>query len=219
MAVNSPTPDPTGDGPAERVRRQYRSRAERRREIAEAALQLLAEQGPHAWTTALLAERVGVAEATLFKHFDNKADILLTAVGRQQDRLQAWIGDFSSTTGGWDGARLFLEALIARAVADGGGPLVLLVHATRLPPELLERLGTTQALMAERVEAFFRDTPLEPVAQGVAQVGLAVVTRALLKWTAEGGTAHPLAEASQQFALLGRAFASADPAALRAPTE
>lgn len=223
MDVNSP-PSPGREGSADREaprgaprRRQYRSRAERRREITEAALQILAERGPRGWTTALLAERVGVAEATLFKHFDSKADILVTAVGQQQARLQEWITGFRTEGTGWPGARSFLEALMAESVAGGGGPLVLLEHATRFPPELLERFAVTQQLLEGRVERFLAESPLEPVASDAARIGIAIVTRALLEWSAEERSSRPIGDAVRQLALVGRAFESADPVLLAAP--
>jgi AcrR family transcriptional regulator len=56
-----------------------KSKSERQREIAAAALQILADQGLHRFTTATLAERVGLAEGTIFRHFDNKPDIIAAA--------------------------------------------------------------------------------------------------------------------------------------------
>ncbi|TXD37117.1 TetR/AcrR family transcriptional regulator [Lujinxingia vulgaris] len=56
-----------------------RSSAERRRQIASAALKIVAEGGLHQLTTAALAERVGLAEGTIFRHFHDKAEILAVA--------------------------------------------------------------------------------------------------------------------------------------------
>lgn len=44
-----------------------KSSGERRREIAATALQILAAGGLHQLTTAALAERVGLAERTIFE--------------------------------------------------------------------------------------------------------------------------------------------------------
>src|SRR5690606_1754991 len=76
MTVKPPHPMKTARASEEATpRRQYRSREDRRRQIIEATLQLLSGRGPRNWTIALVAERVGVSEATLFKHFANKDDI------------------------------------------------------------------------------------------------------------------------------------------------
>lgn len=48
----------------------------RREEIVQAALMLIAQQGPGALTTAAIADAVGVSQATVFKHFPSKGAIL-----------------------------------------------------------------------------------------------------------------------------------------------
>lgn len=61
----------------------------RRRQIAEAALAIVAEQGLGRFTTAAVAERVGIAEGTIFRHFDAKEDIVLAAMARLEERVFA----------------------------------------------------------------------------------------------------------------------------------
>lgn len=58
----------------------------RQREIVEATLELLAESGIQNLTTAHIAERVGITEAALYRHFDGKFDIIgstIEFVGKQ----------------------------------------------------------------------------------------------------------------------------------------
>lgn len=50
--------------------------------LVEAALQLLTERGYKGATTAAIAERAGVAELTLFRHFGNKATLVKEACRR-----------------------------------------------------------------------------------------------------------------------------------------
>ncbi|MNX74830.1 DNA-binding transcriptional repressor AcrR [compost metagenome] len=50
--------------------------------ILEAALQLLTERGYKGATTAAIAQRAGVAELTLFRHFGNKAALVKAACHR-----------------------------------------------------------------------------------------------------------------------------------------
>jgi AcrR family transcriptional regulator len=49
----------------------------RRREIVEASIRLIAKGGIQALTTRNLAERLGVTEPALYRHFKSKRDILL----------------------------------------------------------------------------------------------------------------------------------------------
>ncbi len=53
---------------------------ERRKEIAEAVLRLAGQEGFHRLTTALIAKSIDVSEATLFRHFRDKQDIIAAAI-------------------------------------------------------------------------------------------------------------------------------------------
>lgn len=61
----------------------------RRAQIAEAALAIVAEEGLGRFTTAAVAWRVGIAEGTIFRHFDAKEDIVLAAMARLEARVFA----------------------------------------------------------------------------------------------------------------------------------
>ena len=52
--------------------RKRKPAAERKAEIVEKALQLAAELGPDRMTTELLAREVGISQAGIFRHFENK---------------------------------------------------------------------------------------------------------------------------------------------------
>lgn len=67
--------------------RQRKSTEERRREIADVALELIAEEGLRKFTVANISERVDLAEGTIFRHFDDVDDIVMEAVGRLQELL------------------------------------------------------------------------------------------------------------------------------------
>lgn len=55
--------------------------------ILNVAAQLFAERGFFNTSTSLLAKESGVSEATIFRHFKNKAEILTTLMGKVRDRL------------------------------------------------------------------------------------------------------------------------------------
>jgi AcrR family transcriptional regulator len=54
----------------------------RRREIAGAALKVIAEQGLGRFTSLAIAREVGVSDAALFRHFPGKEAIVLAAIDR-----------------------------------------------------------------------------------------------------------------------------------------
>ena len=53
---------------------------ERRRQIVQAALSIMAEQGLAGTTTRKIAERVGVSEPALYKYFPGKKELILEAL-------------------------------------------------------------------------------------------------------------------------------------------
>jgi AcrR family transcriptional regulator len=60
--------------------RHYEDTDTRRRQVAEAALRTIAEDGVSRFTTRAVAERVGISDSTLFRHFGNKEEIVLEAM-------------------------------------------------------------------------------------------------------------------------------------------
>lgn len=61
----------------------------RRREIADAALRVIAEQGLGRFTAVAIAREVGVSDAALFRHFQTKEEIVLAAIDRVEEILFA----------------------------------------------------------------------------------------------------------------------------------
>jgi len=53
---------------------------ERRSEVLDASLDILAEEGIHALTMRSISEKVGVSEAALYRHFADKAEIVVALV-------------------------------------------------------------------------------------------------------------------------------------------
>jgi AcrR family transcriptional regulator len=60
--------------------RPYVRSEDRRRQIVQAALELVSEHGVQGATLNRIAERVGVTTAALYGHFDNRREILLEAM-------------------------------------------------------------------------------------------------------------------------------------------
>lgn len=63
--------------------------ASRRREIADAALRVISEQGLTRFTSLAIAREVGVSDAALFRHFASKEEIVLAAIDRVEEILFA----------------------------------------------------------------------------------------------------------------------------------
>ncbi len=59
---------------------QYEPRKDRVQQIAQAALELIAESGLRSFTTKAIAKKVGITDGTIFRHFKNKEEIVLAAM-------------------------------------------------------------------------------------------------------------------------------------------
>ncbi len=72
------------------------SSANRKRQIAEAALRILASQGAHRLTAMEIARALGITDAALFRHFRDKDAIVAAAIDRFEELLE---GDIEATDG------------------------------------------------------------------------------------------------------------------------
>lgn len=63
--------------------------AERRRQIAEAALRIISDRGVSRLTAMALAKEVGIADGTIFRHFKDKQEIVNTAIGLFETALES----------------------------------------------------------------------------------------------------------------------------------
>jgi len=66
-----------------------KSSAERQQEIVQAVLSLIAEQGIQGVTMTRIADRVGITEAALYRHFRGKMEIVAATIDTTFDELYA----------------------------------------------------------------------------------------------------------------------------------
>lgn len=73
----------------------------RQQEIIEAAIRLIDEGGIQNVTMKNIADRIGISEPALYRHFKNKMDILLSMLGqfRQRSEFQLKRAHFFDTSG------------------------------------------------------------------------------------------------------------------------
>lgn len=77
---------------------------ERRAQIVEATLQLVAQHGLAATSISLIAEAVGISNAALYRHFRSREDILIAAYDALLERVRTWLTASSGMTA-WDRLR------------------------------------------------------------------------------------------------------------------
>lgn len=71
------------------AKRHYQNGETRRRQVAEAALETIAAQGVEGFTTRIIAQKVGISDGTVFRHFESKADIVHAAIVLLEEEMDA----------------------------------------------------------------------------------------------------------------------------------
>jgi AcrR family transcriptional regulator len=140
----------------------------RRREIADAALALIAERGLGRFTAAAVAREVGVSDAALFRHFPSMDDVVLAVIDRVEEVLFEGFppegGDPVERLG-----RFFRRRVEVARTHPGVARLVgseQLAHAA--PPAGVERV----AALRRRSRDFVRDCLVEAERTGLLAEGV-----------------------------------------------
>lgn len=131
------------------------SAAERRATTVETVLDLAAEQNPSEITTSAIAERMGLTQGALFRHFPNKDAIVEAVLSRVAERLLARVDQAAA---GHDSPLAALEAVFTAHVgfvADHPGVPRMLFGELQRPADTLPR-KMVQALIARYGERLRR---------------------------------------------------------------
>ncbi len=187
--------------------RQYRSGVERRGEIVEATIAIIAEQGLREVKTAELARRVGVSEATIFRHFGSLEEVLIAAVTREAAVLRDRISAFEGSGTPWERAEQLVLALIDFFEETGGGPIVIVTgQVVRISPEIRDVAMTTLGLARRRLLGYVSESvaasgaPASP--EHVTDLLIAVIQSNALRWIMSDRQWPMHAAAEQMLALL-----------------
>jgi AcrR family transcriptional regulator len=134
-----PVPDAVEQIPSEVAERHLRADAQRNLEaILEAAAAEFAERGLEAGV-ADIAKRAGVGQATIFRRFETKDDLILAVVEAKIDRIAALATEAVERKRAWDGLREIMEVAVEGNLRDRG--LFEAMH---------ERLKSDPRLMAKK---------------------------------------------------------------------
>lgn len=190
--------------------RQHKSRKERRAEIVGATLSILAEEGLHAWTTSALAQRVGCSEATLFRHFATKEEMLSAAFKYQSQTLARRVAEFRSPGAAWEQLQGLVLDVVAFLEATGGSPLMILSgQAARISAETEREADATRELLRSRLTELFRlarcegnERPFRP--DLLADMAIAIIQYTGLRWLRSRRTFPMRCEAAAMLTLLRR---------------
>ena len=132
-------------------------KGERKTQIVEVTLQLIAAHGVQGTSTKRIAAAAGVSEATLYKHFASRNEIFLAAL----DAVYWQVFEIIDSSSGADApARLrdIAAGHLRRLSSQNAGFVFPLFEFVAAPPEagLREPLGARQRQAAEAIAAIVR---------------------------------------------------------------
>lgn len=169
----------------------------------DAALELFGEKGYSGASTREIAERAGVAEALLFRHFGSKANLFQEAV---LDPFSGFIARWTDQRAEpWGDERVMHEfvAKLYEALREHRRPILALIAAGSFEPALIPdsalgsppagRSGRLDLVTAEALES--RGLDAEAVDVALAAVSAMVFSIAVLgPWMFSPGSTRPSAE-------------------------
>ncbi len=136
-----------------------KSTEERQKEIKKAILEIIAEQGLHALSTRNLAEKVGVSEGALFRHFKSKRDMMLAIMNDVQKELMEPLRQIAmQNTPAPQRLFNFLCTHVSYLIAHRGITILLFSEAAHLnDEELKQQLHQILLLQKQYVSKIIQD--------------------------------------------------------------
>lgn len=148
-----------GGASAARPRRKYAPRlppAERREQLLDAALELIAEEGYAAVSIDAVARRVGVSRPVVYSVFSDLGALLEALLAREEERVLAQLATAVPTTlGDRDPDEVVVDGIMAFLGAVAENPMswrLVLLPLEGTPGSLRERVERSRGAVVEQVE-------------------------------------------------------------------
>ncbi|MBD2870844.1 TetR/AcrR family transcriptional regulator [Paenibacillus arenilitoris] len=133
-----------------------KKKTDKQAKILEAAIEIFAEKGFAATSTSEIAQKAGVAEGTIFRHYKTKKDLLLSIAGPIASKLVApfLARDFAKVIDlPYEKADDFFRSVARdrlRFARNNEKLIRILIHEVPFQPELMEQM---KAMLTEIVAA------------------------------------------------------------------
>ncbi|CAM3371957.1 TetR/AcrR family transcriptional regulator [Marinicrinis lubricantis] len=134
-------------------------KTEKQAKILEAAVEIFSEKGYSATSTSEIAQKAGVAEGTIFRHYKTKKDLLLAIAGPIAVKLVApfLLNDFVKVIDSpYDRPKDFFRAIAKDRIAFARSNIKLikiLFNEVPFQPELLEQVKNLMTnIVVKRIE-------------------------------------------------------------------
>ena len=162
----------------------------RREQIVKAALDIIGEEGVQGLTTLRIAKSVGISEANLYRHFENK-DAILTAVVAHIDHTLS--GNLMAVTTESISPLEKLERIFklhTSMIQDNRGiPRIVFSSETILKTDLREKLDSLinryQKLLTDILKKGVRDRSIKSNlnAEAMAAMFIGMIQFCAMRWT------------------------------------
>lgn len=141
------------------VSRAERRLAETRHEIVQAAAEVFVERGYHPMRLSDIAERAGVGQGTLYRHFKDKREILDSVVARAVGRLQSAFEDENAPAmiGSLSEYRLRANDIATRLFETFAVESESLKFLVRELPAIDDEAAAVVFRIADKVQQLFQD--------------------------------------------------------------
>ncbi len=125
----------------------------RQKEIVEVAIKLIAEGGIQKLTMSNIAKQIGISEPAIYRHFQNKMDILLAMLGqfRQRSEFHLKQAQFFESSGLILLETIFLKHTGEFAVHPHMAAVVFSEEAFRNDPQLAEEIFSIMTLAHDTI--------------------------------------------------------------------
>jgi AcrR family transcriptional regulator len=168
-----------------------KSHDQRRAEIIQGALDVAADRGISRATTAAIAARVGIAQPTIFRHFDDRDAIFHAALQSLGEGMQAELAPVLADTATPPGQRLraLLRAQLGYIASQKGIPRLLFSDRLHLEsPALKEAVRDNMRLFASGIATIVRegageDLPATTDPDRAAWLVVGLVQGTVLRWS------------------------------------
>lgn len=124
--------------------RQRKSAEQRKAEIVDATLKLAFQVGPEAITTERIAQKVGITQPAVFRHFPRKEDIWVAVVGWIGDKLASrWGRALHSNADAMDQLHAILQAQLGLIQSTPAIPAILFSRELHIKNRTLRAVVTS----------------------------------------------------------------------------
>ncbi|MBU1249461.1 MAG: TetR/AcrR family transcriptional regulator [Proteobacteria bacterium] len=134
--------------------------------ILDVARKMIAEVGFHSTTTALLAQKAGISEGTIYRHFASKDDILVTILDELDERYSEFITQLKTEGDGHPGTiERVLEANFKFVAEHLEGIKIVLSSFALLPPSRRSMNSVIDRMRTFAAESIVRSMELGVIRQ------------------------------------------------------